>query len=200
MSAHIADQLLAAVIVGAISCAGTILVYNLASDDMLPLPTWPAFNEVAPNIFFIRAATLYNLWIGKGVSIPFAIAMVTQAEFESAFHAEAIGDNGEAFGLYQHHWEPRGALILEKTGVDLRSERDFGRIVRAVWAELNSTMVHARDAIAAAKTAADASRAACVLFEGAGAPNAADRRAAGAERWATFFGAHPNFVAAHKAA
>ena len=166
---------------------------------MLPLPLWPTFNPDRPQQFFINAANLYNAWLGIGVPVPFAVAMVTQAEFESAFRPDVIGDNGTAHNLYQWHWNPRGLTILSETGIDVRTERAASRIVAAAWWESNNTEKRARDAILAATTAADASRAACTLFEGAGAPAAAERRAAGANRWSAFIADHADFIAAHKA-
>ena len=72
--------------------------------DASTLPVWPPTG----NAFFVRAAQTYNAWIALGVSVPFAIAMVTQAEFESAFKWNAVGDKDTAFSFYQWHWNPRG--------------------------------------------------------------------------------------------
>jgi hypothetical protein len=78
--------------------------------DALTLPVWPP----SANYFFNRAAQTYNAWIALGVSRTFAIGLgVTQAEFESAFKWSAVGDKDTAFNLYQHHWEPRGRVILD---------------------------------------------------------------------------------------
>ena len=165
-----------------------------------PLPIWPTFNLFHPDVFFIRAAVLYNAWKDKGVSDDFAVAMIVNAEFESAFRAESIGDKGEAFNLYQWHWHPRGDTILSETGIDVCTERDLHRIVDAAWWELNNTHIRARKAIEAALNASDAAEAACRLYEGAGAPEAAERRSVGAVRWVRFLARNPDFVAQHKAA
>lgn len=149
----------------------------------LTLPSWPT-NNTDP--FFAHATTIYEAWLNLGVSVPFAIAMVTQAEFESGFETSAIGDSGSAFNLYQWHWA-RGETILAETGIDVRSETDLTKVIAAAYWELNHTEIAAREAIVSAGTAADASREACILFEGAGAPGAADRRALGAERWSVHF-------------
>jgi len=159
------------------------------------LPTWPA----PDNVFFNRAAQVYNAWRGLGVSIPFALAMVTQAEFESAFETNAVGDHDQAFNIYQWHWDPRGERILDKTKTDVRSETSLLKLVEAAWWELNNTEIKARDAIAAAKTAREASIAACTLFEGAGAPDAAQRRGLGAERWSVWVNDNEAFIAANPA-
>src|ERR1035437_9088542 len=95
--------------------------------DALTLPVWPP----AANYFFNRAAQTYNAWIALGVSVPFAIAMVTNAEFESAFKWNAVGDHDQAFNFYQWHWNPRGMAILAATGTDVRREQSIKRIVDA---------------------------------------------------------------------
>ena len=158
--------------------------------DALTLPVWPP----AANYFFNRAAQTYNAWIALGVSGNFAIAMVTQAEFESAFKWNAVGDKDQAFNFYQNHWNPRGIDILVNTGIDVRHEQSIKRIVAAAWYELNATEKKARDAINAATNAHDASIAACKFFEGAGAANAAERRGLGAQRWESWFLANADFV------
>jgi hypothetical protein len=163
--------------------------------NTLTLPVWPP----ASNVFFARAAQCYNAWRDLGVSIPFALAMTTQAEFESAFKANAVGDHHTAYNFYQDHWNPRGEAILAATGIDLRTETSIKAIVAAAWWELNHTETKARDAIAAATNARDASVVACTLFEGAGAPAAAERRGLGAERWAVWIMKNQAFVAANPA-
>ena len=163
--------------------------------DALTLPVWPP----ASNAFFNRAAQTYNAWIALGVSVNFAVAMVTQAEFESAFKWNAVGDHDQAFSFYQWHWKPRGLAILAATRIDVRYEQNIKRIVDAAFWEMNTVERKARDAIEAAANVYDASVAACVMFEGAGAPNAAERRGRGADRWATWFAANAAFVAANPA-
>lgn len=162
---------------------------------MVELPVWPPVGHP----FFTKAAQVYNAWKALGVSNPFALAMTTQAEFESAFQSSAVGDQGTAYNIYQWHWVPRGQSILAATGIDVRTETSLSRIVSAAWWELNHTETKARDAIAAATTAHDASVAACTLFEGAGAPMAAERRGVGAERWATWIDKNASFVTVNPA-
>lgn len=151
----------------------------------LPLPIWPAFNSADASPFFLTAAKLFNAWMRRKVTIPFAVAMVTQADMESAFKPKAVGDKGEAYNLYQWHWT-RGQIILDKTGIDIRTETNIERIVAAAWWELQNDEKKAYAAILACSNAADASRMACKYFEGAGAPNAAERRAAEGERWSAW--------------
>jgi N-acetylmuramoyl-L-alanine amidase/Phage tail lysozyme len=171
--------------------AGYVHTTDVRSDE--PLPVWPPSNDV----FFARAAMVYNAWRELGVSIPFAVAMTTQAEFESAFEPSARGDSDQAFNLYQWHWNTRGTAILAGCGVDVRTEMDIKKIVSAAWWEMNHTYSSARAAIASKTNVHDAAVAACQLYEGAGAPNAAARRGMGAERWSTWITDNAAFVAAH---
>jgi hypothetical protein len=162
----------------------------------LTIPDWPP----ASNVFFVRAAQVYNAWKGYGVSDNFAIAMLTQAEFESAFNPAAVGDNETAYNLHQWHWNPRGASICIGTDIDVRTETSIMKIVSAAWWELNNTEKNARDAILAAATVEDATTKACALFEGAGAADAVQRRVMGAQRWVTWLGQNQTFVSSHQAA
>ena len=161
----------------------------------LTLPVWPP----AGNAFFNRAAQVFNAWRDLGSPIPYTLAMLTQAEFESAFKWNAVGDNGTAFNMYQWHWNPRGIAILAHTGIDVRTEQSIKRIVEAANWELSTVEKKARDAMLAATNARDASIAACKLFEGAGAQNAAERRGLGAERWAVWITNNAGFVKANPA-
>lgn len=163
-----------------------------------PLPKWPPFDPSNPSPYFVSAAQIYNAWIRRKVSVPFAIAMVTMAELESGFKVGAIGDRGMAYSIMQWWWIPRGAAILKATGIDVRTETSIDKIVEAAFWEMNGPLHHARDVIAAAKNAADAARAASLLYEGAsGAAISgatvderraaeADRRAKEATRWTVF--------------
>jgi hypothetical protein len=160
------------------------------------LPIWPP----AANYFFNRAAQTYNAWIALGVSRTFAIGLgVTQPEFESAFKWNAVGDHDRAFNFYQWWWNPRGMAILAATGIDVRREQSIKRIVDAAWWELNHTHIKARDAVAAAVSVHDAAVIACKLYEGAGAPNASERRGHGGDRWDKWFNDNAAFVATNPA-
>lgn len=163
---------------------------------MIALSEWPPVG----NVFFQRAALLYNEWLAVPVSRTFAIGMITQAEFESAFKIGAIGDFDTAFNLYQWHWSGRGNVIYSETGIDIRTEANFKKLVAAAWWEMNNTRyTKARDAILAARTEADAAIAACIYFEGAGAEDAAERRGAGAERWSAWIADNAAFITANPA-
>ena len=165
---------------------------------MLPLPQKPVFDPVTPMSYYVRAAKLYNAWRRRGVGDAFAVGMVAQADMEAAFRTDVVGDRDQAFGPYQWHWRPRGQAILAATRIDVRHEDDLDRVVEAAWWELNHTEKKAFAAISKASTAADAARAACTLFEGAGAADAAERRAQDAEFWATFFARNLAWVRAQR--
>lgn len=161
---------------------------------MKPLPIWPRFDEAKPHAFFSTAARVYNAFRRRGLSIRGSIAMMTQADMESWFQTDALGDHGQAHNLFQWWWSPRGSNILQATGIDVRTETSIDKIVEAAWWELNNTHTHALKLIEASTNAAEASRAACVSFEGAGAADAAERRAKEAERWTVFIGNHNEWV------
>jgi N-acetylmuramoyl-L-alanine amidase/Phage tail lysozyme len=160
------------------------------------LPVWPPPGD----IFFVRAAQVYNAWRDFGVSIPFAIAMLTQAEFESAFYPTAIGDGGTAWNLYQWHLD-RAEAIYHCTGGDVRTETSMKRIVAAAWWEMTNVpaYIKAKAVISGATRASDASSIACRLYEGAGAADAAERRALGGERWSVWIAKNGSFIAANPA-
>lgn len=160
--------------------------------DALTLPVWPPATYTP---FWTSALQFYSEWFRLYGSANLAIAMVTNAEFESAFKSGARGDNDEAFNDYQDHID-RVLAILKATGIDLRTETSIPRIVEAANWELSNTHAKARDAILAATSAHDAAMAACIYFEGAGAPNAAERRGLGADRWETWFAEHKDELAA----
>ena len=114
--------------------------------DALTLPVWPP----AGHIFFNRAAQVFNAWMDLGSPVNYAIAMLTQAEFESAFKWNAVGDHDHAFNMYQWWWNPRGMAILAATGIDIRKEQSVKRIVEAASWELSHVETKAGDAMLAA--------------------------------------------------
>lgn len=163
---------------------------------MLPLSAWPAFNTAHPHPYFVSAAKLFNAARRMGYPIPAAIGMfVTQPDMEAAFKPRVVGDHGEAFNICQWH-EPRISNILKGCNIDVTTETDLNRLAMAMDWELRNTHRRAREAILAAENAADAARAACTYYEGAGAADAAERRANEAERWSAFIGRNLAWVEA----
>ena len=123
-----------------------------------------------------------------------AIAAVVNASAESLLTPAIEGDGEKAKGLWQLHVDPerpafdRVAAIKLHTGIDLATFPDALAQCHAVFWEMNYSEKRARDAIRAARNAADATRAWCALYERPGAPGQADKRAAKAGAWAAQFG------------
>jgi Phage tail lysozyme len=89
---------------------------------------------------------------------------------------------------------PRLAAIKTGTGIDILAavragKGDIQSQVEAAWWELNNVLVYAKakGAIDLQATAYGAATQACVLFEQAGAAEAAQRRGKIAERWSAHF-------------
>lgn len=156
---------------------------------MIVMPEWPP----ATDPFFANAARCFNKWKSLGVLNPFALGMTANAEAESSFRILIEGDYNTAFGIYQWHSD-RVAAILAGCGIDVSKGPSIEQQVEAAWWELNNTEKLAKQKISDAATAADAGTAACVFFERAGAPMAAARRGAMAERWADEFQQNPKLV------
>lgn len=162
---------------------------------MLPLPAKPAFSPAST--YWIAARDIYQTLRKLGAENPLAIAAVANADMESAFRTNVVGDNGTAFGPWQHHWVPRGERILESYGVDLRTETSLAVATDALWWEMTNTPAYAA-AFAAMKAAATAEQAAgifCQFIEGAGAADAEQRREADAAFWSTAIAEHAAFFA-----
>jgi hypothetical protein len=165
---------------------------RLKVPDMLALPPWPP----ASNAMWTRCAQTYNALWGKCPENPFVIAALANAYMESAFEPWAIGDGGTAFSMWQWHFNPRGALILNQTGIDVRSERSILKICDALWWELNSHPYAASlAAILACKTANAAAQLFCSRIEGAGAANAALRRGLAADHLSLWVAENGPFIA-----
>ena len=137
------------------------------------IPTWPP----ASNPMWARAAQIVNALRAKGAQNPLVVAALANGYAESAVTAKIEGDNDQAFSIWQWHFVPRGQRILDATGIDVRTESSISRLVDALWWELENVYPRTLDELKAANSAEDAARIFCTEFEGANAPNAADRRA-----------------------
>jgi len=130
-----------------------------------------------------------GLATAHGVFQPYhAAAIVEQADAESSFDPRALGDSDTAYGLFQWH-RPRAHQILEGTGVDVTTFPSIADQIEAAQWELqhSSYAVTALPKILAATNAYDASAAACIYWEQAGAPGQPAKRGAGARNWAAYF-------------
>lgn len=98
------------------------------------------------------AEQAFSFFKSKGMSDLAAAAMVGQAHAESGFNPRAIGDNGAAFGLFQHHAARGGGQGLLNSGVQ-------GQLEHA-WQELQGSEHGVFTRLQAATTPREATRAA----------------------------------------
>ena len=167
---------------------------------MLTLPPKPVFGSGAfADAYYSRAAQVYNAMLAVSNWKPIAIAALANADMESAFHTGVVGDGGTAFNLWQWHWNPRGERILAETGIDVRHETSIKRIVDALWWELTTVYPKALALMDATHDYGTAASIFCRLVEGAGAPNASQRRAMDAQFWGNFVDTHADFLKEHPA-
>ena len=103
---------------------------------MKPIPAKPAFSTTS--VYWISARDIYRTMRRLGAQNPLAIAALANGDMESAFKPTAVGDDGTAYNIWQHHWNPRGARILAGCRVDLRSERNITKVTGALWWEMTS--------------------------------------------------------------
>ena len=150
--------------------------------DAFPsIPKWPDTGSS----FFQNARDIYAQWKSFGVSNPFALGMLAQAEAESSFNPRAVGDKGTAFGLYQWHL-PRCYALQSGCGINPRTASMLDQVKAAHWELLNLEEV-AYAKLSTCLTAMDAGIVGCVFYERAGAAGAPTRRGIMAERWAKYF-------------
>lgn len=162
---------------------------------MLPLPGKPPFSTTSS--YWLNARDIYQTMRRLGAENPLAIAALANADLESAFNPRANGDSHSAFNLWQWHFVPRGQRILTEYGVDVRTETNPVIVTGALWWEINNTPAYAKalKAMTAAKTGEEAAGIFCERIEGAGAPNAKERRMADAAWWAKAVADHSEFFA-----
>lgn len=180
------------------SLASMMVHVTISAPSMPPLfsiPAWPP----ASNPMWTRAAQIVNALRAKGAENPFIVGALANGYAESAVTPKVIGDNDQAFSIWQWHFNPRGERILKETGIDVRSETSISKIVDALWWELENVYPNTFAKLKAAKTAEDAARIFCTEFEGAGAPNAMDRRASEASYLSVWVAQNEAFIVANPA-
>lgn len=150
------------------------------------LPVWPP----SGNPFFSLAARCFLRWQYWINSNPFILGMIANAEAESAFEVNALGDNDSAYGIYQWHGD-RCAAIAKGCGIDITKFPTIEQQVDAAFWELKNLEQDAYNRIRNSSTAYDAAMNACIYYERAGAPLAAERRGAMGERWSIYFSKNP---------
>ena len=160
------------------------------------IPAWPDPVSLTGQTFFTNAKAIFSAWKSKGLANPAALAMLAQAEAESSFDPNAMGDpdakgDATAYGLHQWH-ASRLAAIKAATEIDVMADARAGKgtipsQVDAAWWELMNLPWVGLKAIQSQSTAYGAACQACALFERVGAADAAQRRGAMAERWGVYF-------------
>ena len=161
---------------------------------MTSLPAKPAFSSMSP--YWLAARDIYQTMRRLGAQNPLAIAALANADMESAFHTNIVGDKGTAFNLWQWHTY-RADRIAENTGIYVKSEHSIPKVVSALWWEMTHVRAyaHAFDLMDIASTANEAAGLFCQYIEGAGAPNAKERRELDASWWSVAIAKHPEFFA-----
>ncbi len=79
-------------------------------------------------------AQMWNFFAQKGLKPHHIAAIVGHAGAESAFNPNAVGDNGQSFGLFQHH-KDRAAALKRFTGGDMSVNKQL----EFAWHELQTT-------------------------------------------------------------
>jgi len=148
----------------------------------LTLPVWPSASDAS---FFAAAKAVFDEFRGYGLPAAGSFGMVAQAEAESAFKLDAVGDHDSAFGMWQHHGV-RIAIIKEKIGIDIRAFPPLDEQCAAAWWELQTFPSLGLAELRAAATASEGGIAGCKFFERAGAKDALERRGAMGTRWSTY--------------
>lgn len=101
-----------------------------------------------------------QFFITKGLTREQAAGIVGNLEQESGLKHNAVGDNGQSYGLAQFHKERRDALFT-KYG---NNPTDIQQL-EFIWEELNSTESEALRALRAARTIEAATDAICDRYE-----------------------------------
>jgi hypothetical protein len=165
------------------------LLNHPATGSSFSLPPWPAPGDP----FFALGARVWNKWLSLAYDVPAVAALTGRGEGECSLNVKLRGDSGTAGGLYQWH-KPRRDLILAGCGIDVWAEPDIEKHVAAAHWELHNSERVALEKIEAATTIADAGAAVAVFYCRAGAPLAAQKTGAYAQRWATLFQNDPSLL------
>lgn len=104
-----------------------------AAPSTSPAPSAPALGGGKQG----NAKKSFDFWLAQGYTREQAAGLVANEQRESGFNGGAVGDNGQAKGIFQ--WHPdRRARILAATGVDIDNAGHEDQLRAAAW-ELNST-------------------------------------------------------------
>jgi len=136
-----------------------------------------------------NAATIFKFFTGKGLTLEQACGVLAQADAESTLRPDAVGDHGEAHGLFQLH-EDRRAAIKRGSGIDVATA-NIEQQCAAVWWELQHSEHTAYRGLLAALTDDEAGQTMCRLYERPASALQPVKRGQCAEKWAVYFRAHP---------
>ncbi|MBZ9939134.1 phage tail-type lysozyme domain-containing protein [Mesorhizobium sp. BR1-1-16] len=129
-----------------------------------------------------NAKESFDFWKSKGLTDEQAAGLVANEIHESRTNPNAVGDGGQAKGIFQHHPDRR-ANIQAGTGIDMANATHAQQLEGAWW-ELNGPEAAALEKIKAAKTAAEAGAAVSMFYERPLARDAeANNRGATAEKF-----------------
>ena len=136
----------------------------------VPHDTDPSWNRARAIIAALRS---------EGKANPFIVAAVANALAESGWRAVIAGDHGQSFGPWQMKDAYYGGAIRSALGIDIRTEPDLAKHVKAVLFALSMPAnAQTLAALDAAETGAEATRIWAADFERASAGGAVDRRTA----------------------
>lgn len=136
--------------------------------------------------YYANAQTIFDFWTSNGFTPEQSCGLLAQADAESSLNPSAVGDHGQAFGLFQLH-PGRCDLIKQGTGFDISKLPDVVTQLHGILFELHHTEHHALAKIQETTTAYDAGYAACKFYERPGAPGQAEKRGANAQKWFSHF-------------
>jgi len=184
------------------------------------LPAWPDPSSADGKIFFDRAMTVFSWWrtLAQSRRYPhpnaFAIGLTVQAEAESSFDPNALGDYVDeagrklpwrpkpigtptSFGMHQRKrartdairdgFGDKHGLGFDIAALALAKQNTVDKDLAASLWELDTFPAYGLAAISDQPTAHAAAAQACALFERAGATSAVSRRARMANRWTPWF-------------
>jgi hypothetical protein len=136
--------------------------------------------------YYSNAAIIFEFFKSVGLLPEQAAGMLAQADAESSLDPKAVGDHGEASGLFQLHGI-RADAIKAGCGIDIKALPDVLEQCKGVWFELQHSEKRALAKLREATLAYEAGFAACKFFERPGAPGQPEKRGNTAEKWLAHF-------------
>jgi len=138
-------------------------------------------NDTSTKLTLARRA--FDFFMNEKWTKEQAAGLIANIEAESAFDPQAVGDGGLAFGLCQ--WHPdRQATFGKQFGYSILNA-DYDAQLAFVVFELATTESFAGGALRGARSAEEAGRVVCKLYERPDDPEGRVRRSRGAlaQKW-----------------